>query len=170
MQGAEYIGGFVFLFVSLWLWVLVLRLGSRSQSRRCLFCVDVDPDLHVLVQNTAPATGKDNCTLPDLKAKGRFLLLGSEWVKGSFNLSGWFSAVCGSCWGPVLPARIAKLSSDRCRLPEAVLAARGSLVGETAANTPAFPSPSALLDLTLLRAVALFWLLLGGQQGQTNRG
>lgn len=39
----------------------MLRLGSKSQSRRCAFiCVVVDPDLHVPVQNTAPAAGKEN--------------------------------------------------------------------------------------------------------------
>lgn len=69
----------------------------------------------------------------------------------------------------VLPPGTGKLSSDLRRPPETVLAARGSLVRGTAASTPAFPSPSALLDLALPRAVALFWLSLGGQQGQRNR-
>lgn len=164
--------GFFVVVESVWLWVLVLRLGSRSQLRRCLFFVDVDWDLHVLVQKKQLLLqGRTIVPLPDLKSKGIFLLLGSSASKGSFNLSGWFSGVRGSCWGPVVrPARTAKLSSDLGRLPEAVLAAGGSLIRGTAANAPAVPSPSAPLDLALPTAIALFWLLLGGQQGQANQG
>jgi len=75
------VGWLVFFFVRLCLWLLVLRLGSGSQSRRCFFCVCVwiwTQILHVLVQNTASAPGKDNCALPDLKRKGIFLLLGGS--------------------------------------------------------------------------------------------
>lgn len=40
--------------------------------------MDVDPDLHVLVQNAAPAAGKDNSALPDPEGEEIFLLLGSS--------------------------------------------------------------------------------------------
>lgn len=82
-EGTECIDVLFIFCVTLLEWMLVLRIGSKSQSRRWTFIyVVVDPDLHVAVQNTTPAAGKDNwkdnCALPDLKGKGIFLLMGSS--------------------------------------------------------------------------------------------
>lgn len=68
----------------------MLRLGSKSQSRRCFYlCGCGCRFLHVPVQNTAPAAGRDNCALCHLKGKGIFLLMGVQGDRGNFGASMW---------------------------------------------------------------------------------
>lgn len=75
---------------------------------------------------------REGQTLPFLTQRGKkyFCCWGVQRVKGSFNLSGWFSGARVGAAEAVLPPGPGKLSSDLRRLHETMLAAVGHSSGE----------------------------------------